>query len=63
MKNDPAFTAAGENDAARAASRSAPAIVALLLGAVFLLGTGFLPVDVVHNAAHDTRHAFAFPCH
>jgi cobalt transporter subunit CbtB len=28
-----------------------------------LLGAGFAPIEVVHNAAHDTRHAFAFPCH
>ena len=62
MKIDRALTT-GENPAALAASRTVPGIVALLLGAVFLLGTGFLPVSVVHNAAHDTRHAFAFPCH
>jgi len=31
------------------------------LGVVFL--TGFSHTDAVHNAAHDTRHALAFPCH
>jgi cobalt transporter subunit CbtB len=31
------------------------------LGVVFL--TGFSPAEAVHNAAHDTRHAMAFPCH
>lgn len=31
------------------------------LGLVFL--TGFSHMDAVHNAAHDTRHAMAFPCH
>ena len=36
---------------------------ALILGVVVLLGVGFAPMDVVHNAAHDTRHSFAFPCH
>jgi cobalt transporter subunit CbtB len=31
------------------------------LGLVFL--TGFAHSQTVHNAAHDTRHAMAFPCH
>lgn len=31
------------------------------LGLVFL--TGFANSATVHNAAHDTRHAMAFPCH
>ena len=39
------------------------ALVAGLLGAFILLGAGFLQADVLHNAAHDARHAFAFPCH
>jgi cobalt transporter subunit CbtB len=38
-------------------------ICALLLGAFLLLGAGFAPISVVHNAAHDSRHSFAFPCH
>lgn len=63
MKIDPAVTAAGESPTVLASSRTLPGVAALLLGAVFLLGTGFLPVSAVHNAAHDTRHAFAFPCH
>lgn len=40
-----------------------PGLVALLLGAVFILGTGFIHVSAVHNAAHDARHAAGFPCH
>ena len=36
---------------------------AILLGIVMLYGVGFAPMDVAHNAAHDTRHAVAFPCH
>jgi cobalt transporter subunit CbtB len=24
---------------------------------------GFSHLEAVHNAAHDTRHANAFPCH
>jgi len=36
---------------------------AIILGGVLLYGVGFASMDVVHNAAHDARHAFAFPCH
>jgi len=39
------------------------ATFALLLGVFILYGVGFAPVEVIHNAAHDGRHAFAFPCH
>ena len=41
----------------------APAVLALLLGAFLVLGAGFAHSDTVHNAAHDSRHSFAFPCH
>lgn len=48
---------------AATASAAAPAIFALLLGAFLVIGTGFAHSDAIHNAAHDSRHAFAFPCH
>lgn len=48
---------------ASAASTSVPAVAAALLGLLLLWGVGFSPIDVVHNAAHDTRHAVGFPCH
>lgn len=45
------------------ASTAAQALMAMMLG-VFLVGTaGFSHIDVLHNAAHDTRHSNAFPCH
>lgn len=34
-----------------------------LLGAFLLLGAAFVPIPAVHDAAHDARHALAFPCH
>ena len=40
-----------------------PAIFALVFGAFVVLGTGFANSNTIHNAAHDARHAFAFPCH
>jgi cobalt transporter subunit CbtB len=46
-----------------AASRIVPALCAMLLG-LFVVGiAGFSQIDVVHNAAHDTRHSNGFPCH
>ncbi len=40
-----------------------PALSAILLGAFLVLGIGFAHPDTIHNAAHDSRHSFAFPCH
>ncbi|MEQ8804856.1 MAG: CbtB domain-containing protein [Rhodospirillales bacterium] len=45
------------------AERAMPAALALLFGVFLLFGTGFAHPEAVHNAAHDTRHAFSFPCH
>lgn len=36
---------------------------ALSFGVVMLFAVGFTPMDAAHNAAHDTRHSLAFPCH
>ena len=38
-------------------------LTALAFGAVLVFAVGFAPMDVAHNAAHDTRHSMAFPCH
>ena len=35
----------------------------LAFGLIVLFAVGFSPMDVAHNAAHDTRHTLAFPCH
>ena len=37
--------------------------VAIALGMIVLFGAGFAGPEVLHNAAHDVRHGFAFPCH
>lgn len=44
-------------------SRIAAATVAVLLGTFILFGVGFAGADILHNAAHDSRHTIAFPCH
>jgi len=41
----------------------APALFALALGVFMLFGTGFAGANLLHDAAHDSRHAAAFPCH
>lgn len=43
--------------------RHAAAALALLFGAFLIIGAGFAQPNLLHNAAHDGRHAFAFPCH
>lgn len=41
----------------------AQSLTSIVLG-LFVVGfVGFSHVEAVHNAAHDTRHANAFPCH
>ncbi|WP_207458905.1 CbtB domain-containing protein [Azospirillum sp. SYSU D00513] len=39
------------------------ALGAMLLGTFLLFGVGFAQPQVLHDAAHDGRHSFAFPCH
>jgi len=48
---------------ALAGERVRAALLAFALGMVFIGGVGFAQIDAVHNAAHDGRHSFAFPCH
>jgi cobalt transporter subunit CbtB len=40
-----------------------PAIALAFLGLFMLWGVGFSHIEALHNAAHDTRHVNAFPCH
>lgn len=50
----------------RTSSRSQTLIaaaMAALFGAFLLWGVGFSHSEVLHNAAHDTRHSTGFPCH
>lgn len=49
--------------AALAPDRAIPIVSALLLGVMLIAGAGFVSMPLVHNAAHDQRHAIGFPCH
>ena len=60
----------GRIDRAVVAAQATPAgrtglaaLVAMLLGGFILFGVGLANPATLHNAAHDARHAFAFPCH
>ena len=59
------MNAVSATSAVRSEDKSAvliPTVLAALLGAFLILGTGFAQISAVHNAAQDARHAFAFPC-
>lgn len=43
--------------------RLGAAVLASFLGAGLVYFAGFSHIEAVHNAAHDTRHSAAFPCH
>ncbi len=44
-------------------NRFMAAVFAAAFGALLLFGVGFAQSDILHNAAHDSRHAASFPCH
>ncbi len=44
-------------------SRLTAGVAALLLGALFVWGVGLANSQTLHDAAHDTRHSYGFPCH
>ncbi|MCY1294110.1 cobalt transporter subunit CbtB (proposed) [compost metagenome] len=43
--------------------RALASLLALSLGTFLLFGAGFANSSVLHDTAHDTRHANGFPCH
>ena len=45
------------------ASRILAALMAILFGSALFVATGFAAPSLLHNATHDTRHAFGLPCH
>lgn len=48
---------------AKTISKNGEILGAAILGVIIFLIVGFAPMEVLHNAAHDTRHSTAFPCH
>jgi cobalt transporter subunit CbtB len=44
-------------------SNRLPGLFALMLGLAIVFAAGFASPATLHNATHDTRHAFGLPCH
>ncbi|MCK5830762.1 MAG: CbtB-domain containing protein [Methylococcales bacterium] len=51
------------SDIKTASTSNVAGVSAIFFGFVVILAIGFSPMDVVHNATHDNRHATGFPCH
>ncbi|MGH1578091.1 CbtB domain-containing protein [Planktotalea sp.] len=47
----------------RADSSALGLAIAVLTGVFLLVASGMAQATVLHDAAHDQRHAMAFPCH
>ncbi len=43
--------------------RLAAGIMAMVIGSFLIFGAGFAHSSVLHDTAHDVRHANGFPCH
>ena len=66
MKNQPqaqAATVSGKIAGAEKTSVLLSAVFAAVFGIFMVYGVGFAHSDTLHNAAHDSRHSFSFPCH
>ena len=44
-------------------ARIVAALLLFVVGSFLIYGAGFANTHLLHNAAHDTRHALSFPCH
>lgn len=49
--------------ASAALGRAWQSVILAALGVFILLGVGFIGSSQIHDAAHDMRHGFNFPCH
>ena len=47
----------------RVTSKIASALLMATLGLALVLVAGFAKSQIMHSAAHDTRHSTGFPCH
>ncbi|MEZ5538573.1 MAG: CbtB domain-containing protein [Pseudomonadales bacterium] len=59
------MTAATSTVSTHAAVRTSalPAFASIAAGLLLIFAVGFSHMSAAHNAAHDTRHTAAFPCH
>ena len=62
--NNPAETVSqGRAIGLASLTRAWPIFAALLLGVFLIYGVSLANPETIHNAAHDSRHSFSFPCH
>jgi len=47
----------------RIGARTAAGLMALVIGSILVFGVGLANSQTLHDAAHDTRHSYGFPCH
>jgi cobalt transporter subunit CbtB len=45
------------------AGRVIAAVCVGMIGLGLVWAAGFASAEMLHNAAHDSRHSLAFPCH
>jgi len=62
-KNAQSTTKAIERPEIKADLSLMPIAFAVLGGLMLLFASGYAQASVLHDAAHDQRHAMAFPCH
>ena len=48
---------------AKSATGLSSIVMVALIGATLVFVAGFANSQVLHDAAHDTRHSTGFPCH
>lgn len=63
MTTKPALLAHAKVVLASDSRSNVAAWCAAALGLALLAVAGFAQTQVLHGAAHDTRHATGFPCH
>ena len=61
--HNPAISSPAPQASQVSAGRLAACAVAFALGVTLVFLVGFAHPMVLHNAAHDSRHALAYPCH
>ncbi|MDF1607618.1 CbtB-domain containing protein [Hoeflea sp. YIM 152468] len=47
----------------RIGARTLAGLMALAIGSILVFGVGLANSQALHDAAHDTRHSYGFPCH
>ncbi|MDC9729901.1 MAG: CbtB-domain containing protein [Methyloprofundus sp.] len=52
-----------QNQAVTTSSKNTQLFASALLALSILTIVAFAPLEVIHNATHDTRHSSGFPCH